>query len=100
MRLLQWLELHWHVVERIKLAMEVETLLSKPAHDELQPFDVHELGFRRIVAVHGGFYLRSAAAKANIETAPAHLIEHANFFDQTHRMIKRQRVNQRSETKP
>src|ERR671912_625061 len=100
MRLLQWFKLHRHVIKGIKLAMKIENLLSKPAHDELQAFHIHELGFGGIVAVHGQFDLRSAATKANVEAPAAHLVEHADLFDQAHRMVKRQRVNQRSETKP
>ena len=46
------------------------------------------------------FHGRTAASDTELEAAVAQLIEHADLFDQTQRMIERQQIDERTETQP
>jgi len=57
---------------------------------------VHFLTLREIDPVERRFVRRHAAADPKLETACAHLIEHADFLDQSDGMIERQEIYQRA----
>ena len=80
-RLLQRLELHRHVGIAIELAVKRERALGERLAQDLQRFEVHFLSVIGIDPVIGGFDRRDAAADAQLEAAPAELVEHADLLD-------------------
>jgi hypothetical protein len=80
-RLLQRLELHRHVGIAIELAVKRERALGERLSQDLQRFEIHFLSVIGIDPVIGGFDRRDAAADAQLEAAPAELVEHADLLD-------------------
>ncbi len=100
MRLLQRLHLHRYIVEAEMLALEAHCLLAQPLHDDGERLVVDVARLGRVGAVEIELDRRGTPAEADIEPAAAHLIEHADFLDHAKRVIKRQRVDHRSEPQP
>src|SRR6185437_7259541 len=80
-----------------ELALEIEDFAGETLQHGRERLFI-ELGFLiRIDPEIAGFDRRDAAADAELEASPAHLIEHANLFDQVERMMDGQGVDKRAE---
>src|SRR5262245_34899581 len=99
MRLLQRFQLHRDILERKKIAAKIEGSLGESLYDQLQSLRVDLLRLRRIESIERGFGGRGATAEADLQPSAAHLIKHTDFLDQPNWMVKRQRIDQRAETK-
>ena len=97
---LQRLQLHGHVLEVEELAGEVEGLPRQSLKDEIEALGVDALRLLRVLPEHGQFDGGGAAAEADVQPPAAHLVEHADLFDEPERMVERQRIDQRAEAKP
>ena len=74
--------------------------MGQPLEHELDRLGVDLLRVPRIDAVIFELDRRGAAPEAEFEASAAQLIEHANFLDQSQRVMKRHRPDQRTEAKP
>src|SRR4029450_5360069 len=99
MRLLQRFQLHRDILEGKKIAAKIEGSLGESLYDQLQSLRVDLLRLRRIESIKGSFSRRGATAEADLQPSAAHLIKHTDFLDQPNWMVKRQRIDQRAETK-
>src|SRR5262245_18832180 len=99
MRLLQRFQLHRDILESKKVAAKIEGSFGEALYDQLQSLRVDLLRLCRVESIEGSFGGRGSTAEADLQSSPAHLIEHTDFFDQPNRMVKRQRIDQWAETK-
>ena len=90
-------EQHRDILEIVVLAFEGEFVRRQPLHQQLKGLVIDALRLAEVETVEFGLERRHAAADAEFEPAVAHLIEHADFFDQPDRMIERQQIDQRPE---
>lgn len=97
MRLLKRLDLPRHGIKLECGPGMAEHRLGDGLDDQFERLAVDALGFFRLLAEIHQLDWRGAAAKAHLQAAAAHLIEHANFFRDAKRMIKRQRQHKRAE---
>src|SRR5215470_12330540 len=97
MRLLQRPQDHGHVLEAIELALERQHVRGQALLDDAEGFGKLPWSLRRIHAEKTDLNWRDTAPHAQLETAAAHVIEHADFLDQAQRMIERQQIDQWSE---
>jgi hypothetical protein len=93
MRVLNRLNLNDVILVIIKSAFEIEHLGFKGAHENGKSFLIHCGRHRRIDPETLVLDERSAAADADRQTAAAQVVEHADFFVQAQRVIKRQHIN-------
>jgi hypothetical protein len=93
MRFLQRLEFHGHAAEGKSPALEVEHLVRQSLNHKLYRFRVNLLRVLRRDAVVFELDGRGTAPEADVEASAAQLVEHADFFDQPQRMVKRHRPN-------
>src|SRR6476619_1794982 len=98
MRLLERLERERYVFEAKQLAFETERLRAQAGQHQRKAFLINLLRIALLVVAR--LDRGCAAAKAEIEPPIADLIQHADFLDQTQRMVERQRVDQRAEAEP
>src|SRR5262245_21695265 len=98
-RLLQRFQLHRDVLEGKKVAAKIEGSLGEALYDQLQSFHVDLLRLCRVESIEGSFSGRGSTAEADLQPPAANLVKHTDFFDQPNRMVKRQRIDQRAETK-
>ena len=97
MGLLQRLKLHRNIIDREMLAAIIKHLAGQPLHHERDRFGVDLLclsGIRPIVLKLNRY---RAPAEPDLQPSTAHLVEHADFFDQPQRMMQRHRPHQRAE---
>ena len=80
--LLQRLQLHGYVLEVEELAREVEGLSGQSLQDEVEAFRVDALRLGGVLPVHRKLDGGGAAAEADLQPPAAHLIEHADLFDE------------------
>ena len=73
---------HRHIVESIVLSFECQFRRGEALADDRKRLVIHFPGFREVEAVCLRLERRYAASHAQQEAARAHLIEHADFFDQ------------------
>src|SRR5262245_66404132 len=100
MRLLNRLNLNDVVLVVIESAFEIEHVGFKGAHENSKSFLIHGGRHRRFYPETLVLDQRSAAADADRQTAAAQMVEHADFFVQTQRMITRQHINARAQSDP
>jgi hypothetical protein len=96
MRLLNRLNLNDVVLVIIKSAFEIQHVGFEGAHENGKSFLIHGRRHRRIDPKTLVLNERSAAADADRQAAAAQLVEHADFFVQAQRMIKRQHIDERA----
>ena len=82
MRFLQRLEFHGDAAERKSPPLEVKHLVRQSLEHKLHRFRVNLLRVLRRDAVVFELDRRGAAPEADVEASAAHLVEHADFFDQ------------------
>ncbi len=75
----------------------VEAVGAQPVEHDLEYFVEALLGGGGLDAEERRLVGRGAAADAELEPAAAHQVEHADLFDQPQRMIKTERIGERSE---
>ena len=97
MRLLHGPQHDRHIIEIVKFAVERQLVGREALLDELQRLGKLPRTRTVIDAVEADLYRRDAATDAELETAAAELIEHADLLEQANRMIKRQRIDERAE---
>jgi hypothetical protein len=85
---------HRHVAELVMLSFERQFVRCEALQDQLEGLVIDFAGIGEVEAVGLGFERRHAASDAELEPPAAHLVEHADFLDQTQRMIERQQVDQ------
>ena len=81
----------------IILAVMRQRLAGQPGEDDVERLDVHRVRLVVLDAEIGNLEGRDALADADLEPAAAHLVEHADLFDQAQRIVKRQGIDQRAE---
>src|SRR5262245_9989435 len=98
-RLLQRFQLHRDVLEGKKVAAKIEGSLGEALYDQLQSLRVDLLRLCGVESIEGSFSGRGSTAEADLQPSNAHLIKHTDFLDQPNRMVQRQRIDLRAETK-
>jgi hypothetical protein len=87
-----------HVDIAIELAVKRQRALGECLPQYLQRFEIHLLSVIGIDPVVGGLDRRDAAADAQLEAAPAELVEHADLLDHSQGVVERKRVDEGTET--
>ncbi len=98
MRLLERLEFDGHAGIVVELSAEAHGPGCQRLAQDLQRFEIHLLPLIGINPVISSLDRRNAAPDAEIETAAADLVEHADFLRHSERMVQRQGIDQRPET--
>ena len=91
-------QLHRYIGALVILAFVCESLLVQAGADHLQGFFKHR---PRVQKRHLKICLLKRGhtpSDPDFQAAIAHMIEHANFTDQSQRMIQRQQIHQRPQT--
>ena len=96
MRALHRAEDHRHFIEAVELAFKGQLVRGEALEQHLKGLMIHRLRLRKIERVVRGLERRHAAADAELQAPAAHLIEHADFFDEPQRMIKGQQIDHRA----
>src|ERR1700674_4507069 len=99
MRLLHRFQYHRHLVEFVEFTAEGELVRRQALLDDFQGLWKLTWPVCRINAVEADLDRRHSSTDTELEATMAHLIKHANFFNQPDRMIEGQRINQRAESK-
>src|SRR5262249_32100089 len=89
--------LHKVVFVVVEAALEVENVSLERTHQHSECFLIHGRCLRGIDSKTLMFDERTAAAHAHGQTAAAQLVEHADFFVEAQRVVKRQYVDERTQ---
>ena len=100
MRALHGTQLHPRVGQDVVLALEVQPLGGERAQQDLQPLGVHARGLVGIDAEHPQLDRRDPAPDAQLEAAAAERVQHADLLGEPHRVVQRERVDERAEAQP
>ena len=74
--------------------------MREACQHDLASLGVALLQFEMADAEVGQFERRRAAPESEFQPAAAHLVEHADFFDQPQRLVQRQHVHHRAKPQP
>jgi hypothetical protein len=88
-----------NVIEPIELALVVQNVRRETLLDYFQSFSKLFRALCRIGTVKTNLDRRNAPSHSEFKAAAAHLVEHADFFNQAQRMIKREQIYERTEAK-
>jgi hypothetical protein len=82
------------IIELIEVAVVIQAVRRQALLEYFQRFGKLPGTLGRVGAVEANFDWKSAPAYTELEAAAAHLIEHANLFDQPQAMIEREQINE------
>ena len=97
MRKLRRLHIDRHIRRIDNACREIHLAPRQRLHDDGIGLDIHRLRLVRIDAEIVQLMRRRAAADADLDPALAQMIQHADFFGEPQRMMRRQHVDQRAE---
>ena len=81
------------------LAGEIHRIARQRLHDDVIRLDIGRLRPVRIDSPISQLVRRGAAADADLDAASAQMIEHADFFGEPQRVMRRQHIDQGAEAK-
>ena len=87
---------HRHLIELVELALERHFVGGKALQQNLERLVVHRLRLGEVEAVGRRLVHGNAAPDTKLEAPAAHLVEHADLFDQAQRVVERQQIDQRA----
>ncbi len=99
-RLLIGLHHHREALDGVELALEVDLVAGEGLQHDVPGLDVASLHRGRIDVIELLFDPHRARAQADLQSAPAHLVQHADLLGQPHGMVEGRQVDQRSELQP
>src|SRR4051812_18460047 len=76
------LQQHRYILEAVGLAFERQLIGGQALHQQLKRLVIDLLGLREIEAVKACLEWRHATSNPELKAPVAHLVEHADFFDQ------------------
>ena len=98
MRQLRRLQVDRHLLVVIVLAGKVDLVPGQRLHDDAVSLDIHRLRLVGIDAEIIQLVRRGAATDTDFDAAEAEMIQHADFFREPQRMMRREHIDQRAET--
>jgi hypothetical protein len=91
------MQYHRDIVKVIKLAVMGQYIGTETAADQVQRFRMLLLTTSGVDAIKRNLDGGGALADSELEAAAAHVVKHADLFDQADRMIERQSIDERNQ---